>query len=531
MSGSESTGNNSETAWSKLFGKNADPIKSANIKTAVTLAAGAALGIACVTMLKPSKSEEKQEIKAVAEVTPKKHSQVLYVGDKCPFSAKVMILFSECNLLADTKIIHVTSKEKENLRIKTGKEHVTVPCLETEQGVIFDSDAIIEHVLSQNGLKETDLVVYPAFKENIFKDYLLMHEELSKLHLNRGPKKVRSACAWYKSLDKTGDGFVTLDEMLDGLDITRLLAANRRGFVVQDSKWNDAKEQVLLLIKENPNFAEGYRLKMILATVSDQYEMFFEATDTLLELIPTDPQALLLKGVYCRSLKRLDDYGDCVQRLKSTNTQVSQALLNMVADVDKFWEKQIMSSVPSGISEKMSILALGSPANDDGTPRPRLLGTLTRTLEAANAYPAADIFVTGAAVSTNMPEAIAMKNWLVERGIDSQRIIMEMKARDTVGNYVNIAPMLEERKVIKVMLVTVYYHLNRSSILADSIFKQMGLSVEIIAVAGESNLHNEALEKRMVIERAASYRDLARALELYESKDFVEQSVAKCKFI
>merc|ERR1719273_2651864 len=92
-------------------------------------------------MFTPSKSDEKQEIKAAVDVTPKKHSQVLYVGAKCPFSAKVMILFSECNLLADTKIINITSKEKENLKIKTGKEHVTVPCLETEQGVIFDSDA------------------------------------------------------------------------------------------------------------------------------------------------------------------------------------------------------------------------------------------------------------------------------------------------------------------------------------------------------------------------------------------------------
>ena len=58
------------------------------------------------------------------------------------------------------------------------------------------------------------------------------------------------------------------------------------------------------------------------------------------------------------------------------------------------------------------ILALGSPANDNGTPQPRLLATLKETLAVANQNPTALIFVTGSAVKTKMVEANAMKDWL-----------------------------------------------------------------------------------------------------------------------
>jgi len=113
-----------------------------------------------------------------------------------------------------------------------------------------------------------------------------------------------------------------------------------------------------------------------------------------------------------------------------------------------------------------------------------------------------------------------MTKWLTARGIDGSRITKEMKAMDTVGNYEYIAPMLRKRGVTKVMLITVYYHLNRSSALADAVFEQRGLDVEVLGVAGESDLKDEKLTARMGVEKPASYRDVARACSLYEECDF-----------
>merc|ERR1711953_1060265 len=112
-----------------------------------------------------------------------------------------------------------------------------------------------------------------------------------------------------------------------------------------------------------------------------------------------------------------------------------------------------------------------------------------------------------------------MKRWLTERGVSADRLTLEMQAMDTVGNYINIAPMLRKRKVTKVMLITVYYHLNRSSALADAVFEAEHLPVEVIGVAGESDLKGPDLVDRMAVERPASYRDVARAAKLYSHKD------------
>merc|ERR1719401_2123101 len=101
-----------------------------------------------------------------------------------------------------------------------------------------------------------------------------------------------------------------------------------------------------------------------------------------------------------------------------------------------------------------------------------------------------------------------MKRWLCDRGVDAKRLTLEMKAMDTVGNYEFIAPMLRERGVTKVMLITAYYHLNRSSALADAVFESKGLNVEVVGVAGDSDLKGATLETRMQVERPATYRDV-----------------------
>lgn len=236
-------------------------------------------------------------------------------------------------------------------------------------------------------------------------------------------------------------------------------------------------------------------------------------------LKPGDAQALTLKAFYTKALGR-EGYDSSMEALRASSPAIADRAQKVITTVAKYWEGELQESIPTGIVEKMSIIALGSPADDDGTPRPRLLGTLNKTLEAAQAYPDADIFVTGAAVSSNMPEAIAMTRWLTARGVDAKRITKEMKAMDTVGNYVYIAPILRARGVSKVMLITAYYHLNRSSGLADAVFEQQGLTMDVVGVAGESDLKGEKLEKRMLVEKPASYRDLARAANLYEFCDF-----------
>lgn len=362
------------------------------------------------------------------------------------------------------------------------------------------------------------------------RDYAHALERVADLAHRVGTKKRTSTdgMAWFRCLDLDGDGTVTLNELLEGLEVSHLLTQARDGWQVPSSRWDESFAQVNELLTVKPDFAEGHRLKLILGTISDRYSDVFAAADGLLSVAPNDPQALLLKALYAKSLDRVDSFMECQKALQATTPDVHALLLKIVQSVAKYWDGEISGEVPQSADGSVAIVALGSPADDDGTPRPRLLGTLEATLRAAAAYPDATIYVTGAAVSSNMAEAIAMRTWLVDHGISKARIVMEMKALDTAGNFKKIMPMLRSDKVDKIVLVTVLYHLRRSCILADSVFESMQFPCEVLPMAGVSDLKDEKLEARLVTERVASYRDLARAMHLYEIEDFQARANGVC---
>jgi uncharacterized SAM-binding protein YcdF (DUF218 family) len=457
----------------------------------------------------------------------------LYVKEKGIHSMKVMLFLAEANLLKQVTIVsELKMPEEERNAIKEKfKDEIEdldagggaggetwIPCLKTSDGFVIDDSKIIDHLAAKHGVATDKLQAYAMFNHGVLKDYELMQRETHRL---AGGDELPGGEAWFKAIDKDGSGDVSLEEMIQGLDLTRLMAEARRGVEVNTKfdRWKVANEQIDFLVASKPDFVNGWKLRMVLGTISDDYDKIIDSADKIVSLKAGDAQALTLKAFYTKALGR-DSFASTMEILCASNPGIAEKAQKIISTIGKYWDTELTLTVPSGITERMSIIALGSPADDDGTPRPRLLGTLNKALEAAQAYPDADIFVTGAAVSSNMPEAIAMTRWLTARGVDEKRITKEMKAMDTVGNYVYIAPMLRARGVSKVMLITVYYHLNRSSGLADAVFEQQGLKIDVVGVAGESDLKGDKLETRMAVEKPASYRDLARAANLYEACDF-----------
>lgn len=278
--------------------------------------------------------------------------------------------------------------------------------------------------------------------------------------------------------------------------------------------------QLDAVTESNPDHLDAYRMGMIVGTSFDRYDAIFDNADELLKRQPNDPQALYFKAIYTKGLGE-KGYGEVYRSMEKTSPKVASRMDAVVKAVDDIWSKPVHKATPDIDSKGLGILALGSPANPDGTPQPRLLNTLTRTLQLANDFPEAPIFVTGGAVYTSMTESQAMKNWLVEKGVNADRIIMEDQARDTVGNAINIMPYLKEKDLDRLLLVTVEYHLRRSSLIIDGVLQQQDVDVDIVGIAGESDLAGNAFDQRMVIEKAASYRDRGRAFGLYEHDDFL----------
>ena len=95
---------------------------------------------------------------------------------------------------------------------------------------------------------------------------------------------------------------------------------------------------------------------------------------------------------------------------------------------------------------------------------------LNKGIEYLNEYPDTKVIVTGGkGFEETITEAEAMKRYLVARGIDSKRIIMEDKATSTKENFEYSRELLwglGYKEKMKVMVITSDFHMMRAKMLA-----------------------------------------------------------------
>lgn len=72
------------------------------------------------------------------------------------------------------------------------------------------------------------------------------------------------------------------------------------------------------------------------------------------------------------------------------------------------------------------------------------------------------VIVTGGSVSTDTPEALAMKAWLIDLGVPANKISIEDKARDTWENAFYTKQVCDDKGYTKIALITSAAHMERS---------------------------------------------------------------------
>jgi hypothetical protein len=83
---------------------------------------------------------------------------------------------------------------------------------------------------------------------------------------------------------------------------------------------------------------------------------------------------------------------------------------------------------------------------------PRAVVRLTAALAAAQ--PGASFIVSGGAVHSDDNEALLMRQWLLERGVDADRILIEPCARHTTTNLRNAGRMVLAAGAAEALVVT-----------------------------------------------------------------------------
>jgi len=124
-----------------------------------------------------------------------------------------------------------------------------------------------------------------------------------------------------------------------------------------------------------------------------------------------------------------------------------------------------------GDVEGINYIVVAGAGLDGTEPSPALKSRLDEAFRLLEANPDAACVLTGGQ-NTNeiIPEALAMKNYLVDKGISPDRLIMEDKSSSTAQNMANAAALLDGLDGAgphEIVVVTSDYHMFRSMLLAE----------------------------------------------------------------
>jgi len=136
----------------------------------------------------------------------------------------------------------------------------------------------------------------------------------------------------------------------------------------------------------------------------------------------------------------------------------------------------VLSHAKSTVNyNESAIIVLGCGLNSDGTPSHTLQNRLDGCIDYFHNNPDVYIVVTGGlSRHKNQTEGVAMKKYLMDNGIPSDRIITEEKATNTQENFIFSRQLLERlgTDTDNVCYVTNSFHIYRAGVYA----KQAGFS-------------------------------------------------------
>jgi uncharacterized SAM-binding protein YcdF (DUF218 family) len=109
-----------------------------------------------------------------------------------------------------------------------------------------------------------------------------------------------------------------------------------------------------------------------------------------------------------------------------------------------------------------AILMLGAGVHHDGTPSPALRARVDQAARLYDAGYAPLIALTGGSIDGKPAEALVAYQVLIEQGIPPDAILLEDQSQTTAQNVRYITPLLKERGVRSILLVTSPFHIWRA---------------------------------------------------------------------
>ncbi len=173
----------------------------------------------------------------------------------------------------------------------------------------------------------------------------------------------------------------------------------------------------------------------------------------------------------------LEQSAEYLEKLKSADAGQGALWENIM----KYWDfanndmEVHIDTLPDSLpkDDSLCLMVLGFELNYDGSMQKELIGRLEMAMECSKQYPNAYILCTGGGSALGNPsvtEADLMGQWLLENGLDSDRLIIENKSMTTAENALNSYAILLDRypQVKSIAVLSSSYHIAWGSLLLES---------------------------------------------------------------
>lgn len=272
-------------------------------------------------------------------------------------------------------------------------------------------------------------------------------------------------------------------------------------------------EQVIELDPINIDYQQALASTMVINNKLDQ------AVEVLENVINTEPNkydALVQYYVYS-GLQEGSFENEILEKLKEINPEKTDTFIKDFERLEEIRSEPVPVDVKEYEDDHLFVL-LGYALDEEGNIQEALEYRLELALKLLKQNPTSKIIVTGGVPKNGINEAQAMHEWLVDQGIDEDRIIQESLATDTVENALfSMKKATEIESSNNLTVISSAVHIRRSislfevanRIVNDSLIGTEKIDYEIDAI-GEPTGNEELVEESDETERLVMYRDLLR---------------------
>ncbi|AUI87503.1 transporter [Vibrio azureus] len=176
------------------------------------------------------------------------------------------------------------------------------------------------------------------------------------------------------------------------------------------------------------------------------------------------------------------------------------------------------------LDNKGAIVTLGYALNPDGSMHDILIARLQTTLEMAKAAPDAIIILTGGVPKNHKTEGKLMADWLIEHGVNKDRIIEENYATSTVGNALYSSYALARHGIKHATIISSASHVRRGQTLFEIASWQtgpQGITFDTVSYP-DRPLHE--LQNASENELLGIYRDALRTYGMWSYRSYPLES-------